>query len=351
MLPSGKHLYHEHVPDNAAHHYYGLLEGPAWENYYCAWRTYTDYENRNCVDMTGKYKYGPSLSNYNDPAVDVHADNPWGTDIFEIGYTLGLGAFRVQYGDTVWRNPQMAVNLDSLVVDLIDTSYTSPKFRIAYWGWKITTTAKINAFWTFQTKKTMRSTVCDLKIEGQLNNTKIVVGMTKIAGTTLTQDAAKGNLITIGKQSQFLDSLMMAIHADTPYFNKFTSDKNNWAMLLNLDANQTARWAFTFSWVKEPAPLFRQSNWQASLFTDLSQIVAVSKDGFQKPRDNKYRGQENALKAGSMIAYNISGKVVHGNFSSFVSNRIRNQVPNGIYFVKDKNAQHAGLVRICSINK
>lgn len=80
FILQGKHLYHEKVPDDAPHQYYGTLEGPSWENNYCTWRTYIDQDNRNCIDLTGKKKYSPTLKNYDAPNADVHADNPWGTD-------------------------------------------------------------------------------------------------------------------------------------------------------------------------------------------------------------------------------------------------------------------------------
>ena len=338
MKTIGKHLYHEKVPVDATHNYYTSIEGPSWENNYCCWRTYLDQDNRNCVDITGKKRYEPTLAHYDEPNADVHAIHNWGTDVLVVGSTLGLGAFRIQYGDQTWRNPQLGIDIDSLVVDLIDTTYDSPKFQIAYWGWRITSSAKINAFWTLETKKEMRSTMAELKIDGPLNNnTKVIIGMTKNSGVRYIEDKENHNIITLGVQTEVNDSLMMALHADEKYFDSFTSNSAHYAIALKLDENQTAKWAFTQSWVQEPQPVFRKNGWQDELFSDLPPATgtAFEKSKFNVSDDNgSFISQSYPHEC---IVFDLAGRAVSSAHSLRHQNAGLQRMPKGYYLFRDMN--------------
>ncbi|MCX7725735.1 MAG: DUF4861 domain-containing protein, partial [Chitinispirillaceae bacterium] len=71
-LENGTKLSRCNVPKDAKHHYFGYLEGPAWENKYSAFRVYIDKDNRNALDIIGKYKEEPILQYFKDPTVDHH---------------------------------------------------------------------------------------------------------------------------------------------------------------------------------------------------------------------------------------------------------------------------------------
>lgn len=131
-LENGTKLSRCNVPKDAKHHYFGYLEGPAWENKYSAFRVYIDKDNRNALDIIGKYKEEPILQYFKDPTVDEHNNYSWGTDIFKVGSSIGLGAFRL-YLNNSWLNPELA-KLDSLVVTILDSSTQTPKVQIGYYG-------------------------------------------------------------------------------------------------------------------------------------------------------------------------------------------------------------------------
>lgn len=338
MRTPGSHIYHDIVPVNAAHHFYTTIEGPSWENDHCCWRTYLDKDNRNCIDITGKKIYEPTLHHYDEATADVHAIHDWGTDVLVVGSTLGLGAFRLQYGDDTWRNPQLGVNIDSLVVDLIDTTYDSPKFMLAYRGWQITQSAKIDVFWTIETRKEMRSTMCELRIEGPLDNTRVVVGMTKHQGVQLIQDEESHNLITIGVQTEVNDSLMMAIHSDEEYFNSFTSQGDNHAMILDLDEDQIAKWAFVNSWVQEPDPLFKKPHWREDLFNDLPSPIRTAFEQNKKMFTAHGSLLKSRQPSDEWMVVNLAGKTIP---QTAVLNKGCEAVrmAGGFYVLRDRNGQ------------
>lgn len=348
----GTHLYHENVPYNAPHQYYPNLEGPSWENHYCTWRMYIDQDNRNAIDLTGKYHYEPTLSNY-DKTCDVHADNPWGTDILEIGNTLGCGPFRLIHGDNTWKKPEIGGNLDSLVVDIIDSTYESPKLRLSYWGWDVGSGQKLDVFWTIETRKMMRPTVCKLKIEGALSNTKVVVGMSK-AGGAKTEDSENGNLITLGKQSQQGDSLLMAIHAEPNYFEEFTSNSANHAMVLIPDDSQTVKWAIMHSWVKEPDPVFHKEGWKDELFNDLDSIPEFRKEITHTIPKNKKTNVTSSVAryrySGNWAIYTLNGKKVQDRSNTTFLNTLSPQKANGLYILKANNHSNTHIHSICDVN-
>jgi hypothetical protein len=274
LYRSGIRLAHCTVPANAEHHYFGYLEGPAWENKYSAFRVYVDSANRNALDIIGKYKEGAILQYFKDPNLDEHSSNTWGTDIFKINSSMGLGHFRLLINDT-WLNPQLPQNLDSLVITLLDSSTQTPKVQIGYYGWNIGSQAKITVLWTISTSLDERPTHFEVAIKGAYSG-KVVAGMTNHKQNTdnpnrtsiqLIQDTARALLATLGKQGGlsegFDDTLLLAIFAPKSYFDSFVKQSTvNYGMVLKPDAENKVKWSIAYSWAREASPLFRQSNWK-----------------------------------------------------------------------------------------
>jgi hypothetical protein len=286
--PCGAVLYRENspvhysyfnVPDGAYHHYFGFLEGPAWENKYCGYRTYVDSANRNIVDFILKYQPVAVLHYFNDPTLDEHANNSWGTDCFSAGTTMGLGAFRLFYNNQ-WLNPQIgksAKNLDSLVIRIADSSTQTPKVIITYYGWNYSGGNKITVTWTMTTNFNERPAHCEVNIVGNYTG-KVVVGMTnnnkRGHPVTLVKDSTKAILATIGKQGGlsegFTDTLLLAVYAPKEYFSTYADDSQNYGMVLTPDANHTVKWSIAYSEARESSVIYRSSHWQDSLFPTTS---------------------------------------------------------------------------------
>jgi hypothetical protein len=200
LILNGKHLSHCRVTTAAVHKYFGELEGPAWENKYGAWRYYADTGNRNSVDIVGKYKYEAILQNADAAGYELHADHPWGGDIYKCGSTLGLGGFNLYDNSGNWINPGIGVNMDSMTITIADSSVQTPKIIVEYWGLLING-LKNKLTWTISTRQDIRPTNCELTISGNYNG-KVVVGMRKYvaANVKLIQDPNKAILATLGNQ-------------------------------------------------------------------------------------------------------------------------------------------------------
>jgi hypothetical protein len=277
LYRNGKRLGYHKVSSTAEHHYFGYLEGPAWENKYCAFRYYIDKDDRNVIDIIGKYKEEAILQHFSDTAVDEHNSWPWGTDILKVNSAVGLGAFRL-YNNNAWINPQIPETIDSLVVTIRDSSVQTPSLQIGYYGWNIGGGNKIDALLTLSTTLNERVTHCEITIKGNYSG-KVVVGMVNHRDNTsnpnrssikLIQDTDPPLLATLGRQGGlqegFADTLLLAAFTDKSFFDSFVNDgTTNYGMVLKPDSEKKVTWSIAYSWAREANPLFRNSNWKEQL--------------------------------------------------------------------------------------
>jgi hypothetical protein len=323
------------VPANAVHHYFGFLEGPAWENNYCAYRVYVDSANRNALDFIGKYQPAAILSHFDDPTVDEHTDFAWGTDCFSVSTSMGLGPFRLYYNNQ-WLNPQLGKNIDSMVIAILDSSTQTPKVSITYHGWNIGSGAKIKVTWTMSTTFAERPTHCEVLIDGAYTG-KVVAGMIdnnkRSHPVTIIKDSTKALLASIGKQGAvsegFSDTLLLAMFTQRSYFSAYAEDGLNIGMVLTPDADKKVKWSIAYCWAKETSPIFRDPDWQNKLFpqTDI--------------RRNNERIRSSAITtsllqkaAGQYETFSLLGKKID---SRYTTNSVKTQLPYGLYFVRDKS--------------
>ncbi len=346
---NGKRLGHHNVPGTAAHHYFGYLEGPAWENKYGTFRYYIDIDDRNAIDVVGKYKEEAILQHFTDPTVDEHADWPWGTDILKIGSSMGVGAFRL-FNNNNWMNPQLPENLDSLVVTILDSSIQTPKVQIGYHGWNIGGGNKITAIWTIATLLDERPTHCELAITGNYSG-KVVIGLTNHKDNTanpnrssiqLIQDTDKPLLATVGRQGGlqegFADTLLMAVYTDKSYFDSFVNDGTvNYGMVLNPDAKQKVKWSFVYSWAREVSPLFRNPDWKNTLH----ETTKISRNNLKRHQFNR---NPNPLTRGQGELFSLSGRSL-GTITPATGGVQRQE--NGVYIIQYQNGR---VIRNASIN-
>ncbi|MBN2037787.1 MAG: DUF4861 family protein [Chitinispirillaceae bacterium] len=321
------------VPADAAHHYFGYLEGPAWENRYVAYRVYVDKDNRNAIDFVSKYQPGPILHYFDDPTVDEHTNFSWGTDCFSVSSTMGLGHFRLFYNNQ-WLNPQLGSNLDSMVISILDSSTQTPKASIVFYGWNIGSGSKVTVTWIMSTSLNERPAHFDLTIEGNYTG-KVVVGMVnnnkRNHPVTLIRDSTKALLATIGKQGAvgegFTDTLLLAVFAHRSYFSSFADDAQNYGMVLTPDAGKKVTWSIASCWAKETDPIFRNPNWQDLLFPQT---------GIQNETGRLSPSTGNTIRSIKTDAhyqlYSLSGKKLTARYQT---NGIRSHLPSGLYFVRD----------------
>lgn len=341
LYRNGKRLGHSNVPGTAGHHYFGYLEGPAWENKYSTFRYYLDMDNRNAIDIVGKFKEEAILQHFTDTTVDEHADWPWGTDILKLNSSMGLGAFRL-FNNNTWINPRLPENIDSLVVTILDSSVQTPKVQIGYHGWNIGGGNKITAIWTISTLLNERPTHCELAITGNYSG-KIVVGMTNHKDNAanpnrnsiqLIQDTDKPLLATLGRQGGlqegFADTLLMAIYTDKSCFDSFVNDGTvNYGMVLKPDAEQKVKWSFVYSWAREANPLFRNPDWKNTLH----EITAISRNNLKRHQFNR---NPNPLTRRQGELFSLSGRSLGTVTAATGGVELRQ---NGVYLIQYQNGR------------
>lgn len=331
-LGGTKHYSHFNVPDTAYHHYFGYLEGPAWENKYCAYRTYVDSANRNCIDFIIKYQPGAVLQYFNDTATNEHNLNTWGTDCFNAGSSMGLGAFRLFYNNQ-WVNPKIgkAKTVDSLVITIPDSSTATPQLVLTYYGWNLGGGTKVTVTWTITTTLSERPTHCEVNIAGAYTG-QVAVGITnnnKINHpVTIIKDSTRYLLASIGKQGglneTFVDTLLLAAYSSKTYFSGFSDDNLNSGMVLTPDANHSVKWSIAYSEKLETAPFYRSPNWEDSLV----QTTAVRENNNGKIT-HSFETASSLNSAGPPEVYSILGRTMSRR--SLIGNG-RNQKSIGVYF-------------------
>ncbi|MBN1761032.1 MAG: DUF4861 family protein [Chitinispirillaceae bacterium] len=344
LYRNGKRLGYHKVPSTAEHHYFGYLEGPAWENKYSAFRIYIDKDDRNALDIIGKYKEEAILQHFSDTSVDEHGDWPWGTDILKIGSSMGLGPFRL-YTNNNWLNPQIPENLDSLVVTILDSSVQTPKVQIGYHGWNIGSGSKVTVLWTITTKNNERPTHCEVAITGSYTG-KVVVGLTNHRENTsnpnrssvqLIQDEDKPLLATLGKQcglqEGFADTCLMAVFTNKSYFDSFVKDGTvNYGMVLKPDADKKVKWSIAYSWAREANPLFRNANWKEQL-TGTTDILSASKN--DNVAGHNFTINTRSIVTGGAL-FSLSGRLIGLNTNAY-SITSHGQA-KGLYVLRENNA-------------
>jgi hypothetical protein len=317
LYRNGKRLGYHKVSPTAEHHYFGYLEGPAWENKYSAFRYYIDKDDRNAIDIIGKYKEEAILQYFVDTTVDEHAGWPWGTDIFKINSSAGLGSFRL-FANNSWLNPQLPENLDSLVVTILDSSVQTPSVQIGYHGWNIGSGNKVTVLWKISTAISERPTRCELSITGNYTG-KVVIAMTNHRDNTgnpnrssvqLIQDQDPPLLASLGRQGGlqegFADSLLLAVFAEKSYFDSFVNDGTvNYGMVLKPDADKKVRWSFAYSWAREANPLFRSNNWKQQL-TGATRLSGDAKNIGVSAR----RGGEISTNGSTRECFSLAGRSI-----------------------------------------
>jgi hypothetical protein len=348
LYRNGKRQGYHNVSPTAEHHYFGYLEGPAWENKYSAFRYYIDKDDRNVIDIIGKIKDEAILQHFSDTAVDEHKEWPWGTDILKVNSAMGLGAFRL-FNNNTWMNPQIPENIDSLVIIIKDSSVQTPELQIGYYGWNIGSGNKINALLTISTTFNERPTHCELAITGNYTG-KVAIGMVNHrdnasnpnrSSIKLIQDQDPPLLATIGKQGGlqegFADTLLMAVFADKSYFDSFVNNgTTNYGMILKPDIDKKVQWSIAYSWARETNPLYRNTNWKTEIRGTTGIISPVDKHitSHLQSTTNTVRGEISEY-------FSLSGKSVGFGSSIGIAG---NPHAQGLYIMRQGGSAAARFV-------
>lgn len=278
LYRNGERLAHDIVPGNAGHHFYGELEGPAWENKYCAWRMYVDKADRCAIDIIGKKTDDYVLEKFSNQSLDVHKNHDWGGDILKVGSTTGFGHIRLLV-DGEWKKPEIPETVDSVEITIADSSVETPRIEIVYHGWQITDDSKISVSWILTTAWEQHATQCTVNIDGAYDG-QVIAAMRKGDDRTEIYEKELGLFATFGEQNNMReaagsssDTLLLAIKTDPLLFDTVLETGSNYGVVMNTDDNGTATYQFVSSWQKCVDPVYRKADWRESAFVQPSTSI------------------------------------------------------------------------------
>lgn len=195
-----------HIDHNALFKY----EGPGWESDKVGYRFYIDW--RNSVDIFGKktgemvlHKVGAKDLN----AVDekYHEMNDWGTDIFKVGNSLGIGTIAMEYEGMIERVSKR----DKVICEITANGPVKSEITTDYFGW-IVGNNKYDLNSKLSIAAGSRLTKVDLKITNSPDN--ISTGLAKYEGTEFIKSNSTGEwqyIALYGKQTLINDNLGIAL--------------------------------------------------------------------------------------------------------------------------------------------
>ncbi len=240
--------------------YYGWRRGPYIENKYSAYRFLLSAATVGWFDPFSKRKYESVLQHFNDSTFEKGAAHDFGSDVYHVGNMAGLGSPMFKAADD-WVTLPHFDKTDSIIVDILDSSSASPKYRVSYYGWAIDSTQKIDVELEVSTTWEERFIHCQLKVTGFAGS--VGAGLQHIEGVPAVKDAEAA---TIYNQGIFPGGEMLqAVHVAPEFFNSFETDDQGEVMVLKNSSTGVMKWSFLHSWSNEPNPLYNEENWQSKL--------------------------------------------------------------------------------------
>lgn len=238
---------------------YGDLQGPAIENRHFALFV-SAKEAHIHADMIGKRIPGPQLYRFSKD-INRHGGWDWGEDILKVGATLAAGTPALLVNGAI-RTLDLA-QMDSLVITIPDSSAAHPELRLHAYGWRAGLPAPVDFRWTLRTR------LEDRFMEGEASvspaaiaaNVVIAVGVLKAPQANVQRDSARAWLAMMGLPTYFNDSALLAVRSAPPWFRGFLDQEGSVGLRLQPDAQGTVRWTQGGSWIQEPSPVWRRSDW------------------------------------------------------------------------------------------
>lgn len=241
---------------------YGDLQGPAIENRHFGLFV-SVMEAHIHADMIGKRIPGLHLHNFAKP-YDRHGGWPWGEDIIKVGTTLAAGTPGLLVNGSI-KTFDIA-QMDSLIVDIPDSSAAHPVLKVLAYGWRAGLPAKIDFHWTLSTRLDNRHMEGEVKVSpaSSLAGAVIALGVIKAAEAHVRRDSARAHLSMLGKPTYFNDSALLALRSADAWFRGFFDLEGSVGLRLQPDAEGRVRWTQGGSWVQEPSPVWRVPGWETS---------------------------------------------------------------------------------------
>jgi Domain of unknown function (DUF4861) len=241
--------------------YYSWPRGPYIENKYKAWRLLLAAESVGAFDPFSKFKYVSVLPFFDDAKFNKGAKHDFGSDVYHVGDMAGIGSPMFKVGED-WVMLPFYDQTDRTVIELLDESFASPRYRITYTGWKIDPTQKIDVELMVYTSWEKRHIHAEMKVTGFKG--EVGAGLQFADELEPVKDAKAATLYHYGK-FQKGQEMLQAVYAAPAYFKAFEKDNQGEVVVLKADDSGMVKWSFLHSWSEEPEPLFKEPNWQEKL--------------------------------------------------------------------------------------
>jgi hypothetical protein len=241
--------------------HYSWPRGPYIENKYSAWRMLLSAESVGAFDPFSKLQYVSVLPFFDDVKFNKGAKHEFGSDVYHVGDMPGIGSPMFKVGDD-WVMLPFYDQTERTVIELLDESTASPRYRITYTGWAIDPTQKIDVELVVYTTWEERQIHAQMKVTGFKG--EIGAGLQFADQLEPVKDTKAATIYHLGK-FQKQQEMLQAVHAAPKYFKEFEKAKKGEVMVLKADESGIVEWSFLHSWSKEPKPLFKEPNWQEKL--------------------------------------------------------------------------------------
>jgi hypothetical protein len=237
------------------------LDGPGIENKHFVF--FVPLVNRISGDLIGKRQYIPVLDFFKQ-STKRHGNNDWGTDITSTNNAFGSALFSVLVDDQEimpkWEN------IESVEIRILSDKPEGSSISLTFNGWRLGAET-VDVTWTLSTSWESRWIQHEVQFPKDFKY-KIQIGSTRHL-TEYTYDKNKLEIYGLGDQtykSVKPSELLYAFKADPANFMEFFENTNNLGAICKVDKEGKIKAWTTYSWAGEPAPLFKEKNWQGRLF-------------------------------------------------------------------------------------
>lgn len=240
------------------------LDGPGLENKYFA-VFFPILSGRIYCDLIAKREYIPVIEKFKK-STKRHAFHDWGTDVFPSGGSGGFGisSFAVlQDGQEI--TPEWEA-IEAIEITILSDQAEDSSIRLKFNGWKVANET-IDVEWTISTRWEARWVKHTLQFPKGFDK-ELHLGTTRYL-ENYSKDEASAMIYGLGDQTYKKVKprrILTALKGDPKTFKGFFNEGKNIGLTAKPDEEGRVVFYTSASWGGEPAPLYLEENWQATLF-------------------------------------------------------------------------------------
>jgi len=241
-------------------------KGPLFENKYSSFRFSVCGLSVGWFDPYSKKQFDTHVIQYfDDKGFNKGDDAVYGQDIFHASGSPGVGG-PVFYVNGKWERLPTYETTDSIIVEVIDSTSESPKFKVSYLGWKIADDKKIDVIYEVSTKWNQRHVNAKVSIVGDFKG-KVGAGLTDMGSSWVPVKNVSAATMYIKSTKKNSYEHLQALHIEPKNFESFEYNEyalSHIAVLKKTDSGNY-QYNFLFSSSIDEMPLYKNKNWEDEL--------------------------------------------------------------------------------------